>query len=87
MFGRGFAQSTRLRSIPGPRVGNPCHKKWPRPSRVKCHLPNLGCFMALIGCVIAAIRGDWLHAFVLGPIVALLMLAFLVVFARTLDAK
>jgi hypothetical protein len=43
--------------------------------------------MSIIGCVVAAVRGDWLHAVVLGPIVALLMLGIMVVFARTLDLR
>jgi vacuolar-type H+-ATPase subunit I/STV1 len=47
----------------------------------------LGCLGSIIGCVVSLVQGDWLQAFVFGPILALLMLGILVVFARTLDVR
>ncbi|HEY2589835.1 MAG TPA: zinc ribbon domain-containing protein [Tepidisphaeraceae bacterium] len=43
--------------------------------------------IAVVGCIAALIQGEWLHAFVLGPIVATLMLGIVVVFARSLDLR
>jgi hypothetical protein len=48
---------------------------------------GLGCLTSIVGCVISIGQGEWLQAFVLGPIVTLLMLGILVVFVRTLDVR
>ncbi len=46
---------------------------------------GLACVAAMVGCVASLLSGKWVDAFIRGPIVAVLLLAMFVVFARTLD--
>ena len=43
---------------------------------------GLACIMVLVESVLALLSGQWLDAFIRGPIVALLLLGMFVVFAR-----
>jgi hypothetical protein len=48
---------------------------------------GLSCALAVVGCVLSLLAGEWWDALVRGPIGALLLLAMFVVFIRTLDAE
>ncbi len=47
---------------------------------------GLACVLALIRCIVALVHGEWLQAFLSGPIAFFVLLAVLVVLMRAQDA-
>jgi hypothetical protein len=50
-------------------------------------MSGLGCIVAVIGCVLSLVSGQWLAALVSGPISVLFLLGMMVVFARVQDLE
>ncbi len=48
---------------------------------------GLACVLALVGCARSVLQGEWVDAFIRGPIAVILLLAVFIVFARTLDKR